>query len=178
MPLSGRTILVVETGVGLATANSYLSVAQADAYHAQYGSSAAWAGASWSQKEAALVLATQYLDITYEGRWRGRKASATQALAWPRFGGLDNDAYTIAGDGVPENLKRATAELALRVVLGDELLGVIAQPGEVASESKSIGPISTSVTYVTGRPAGGKQYPKVDGLLRPLLEPTGQVYRA
>lgn len=170
--------VIVETGAGRSDANSYLSVADADAYIAAYVGNASWASASTATKERALMAATQCLDAEYEGRWRGRKASSTQALSWPRVGGVDNDSYAIEWNAVPENLKRACAELALRVVLGDELLGVVAQPGDVASESKSLGPLSKSVTYVGGRPAGGKQYPKVESLLKPLLEVGGRVYRA
>ncbi|HSW46500.1 MAG TPA: DnaT-like ssDNA-binding protein [Phycisphaerae bacterium] len=177
-PWGGSAVLVVEDGTGLATANSYASVVAADTYHTAVTRSTDWSLAALSVKENALIVATQYLDIEYEGRWRGRKASSTQALSWPRVGGVDNDSYAIEWNAVPENLKRACAELALRVVLGDELLGVVAQPGDVASESKSLGPLSKSVTYVAGRPAGGKQYPKVESLLKPLLEVSGRVYRA
>jgi hypothetical protein len=170
--------VIVETGTGRSDANSYLGVADTDAYVAAYVGSTPWAAATSAAKERALMQATQHLDIEYEGRWRGRKALSTQALSWPRVGGVDNEGFTIASNGVPENLKRACAELALRVVLGDELHGVVTEPGDVASESKSLGPLSKSVTYVGGKPAGGYRYPKVEALLKPLLEVSGGVYRA
>ena len=51
---------VTEDGTGLAEANSYVSVAEADAYHADRGN-AAWIGED-SAKQSALIKATDYLE--------------------------------------------------------------------------------------------------------------------
>ena len=169
--------LVVETGAGLANANSYVSVADADTYHATYTGSTDWSGAANATKERALISATQYLDIEHEGRWRGVKGSSTQSLSWPRANAVDYDGYTVDSDIVPQKLKDACCELALRVVLGDDLLGVVTEPGDVASESVTVGPISTAVEYVNGRPDIGNSYPRVEALLKSLVHESGRVYR-
>ena len=65
--------LIVEDATGLSTAESYLSVANADTYHASYTGSTAWSGASTGTKERALRRATQYLDSVYGGRWLGER---------------------------------------------------------------------------------------------------------
>jgi len=176
-PISEAVTFTVEDGSGLSTANSYVSVADADTYHATYTGSTDWSGAENATKERALIAATQYLDIEHEGRWRGVKDSSTQSLAWPRCDAEDSDGYLIDSDALPQKLKDACCELALRVVLGDDLLGVVTEPGDVASESVTVGPISTAVEYVNGRPDVGNSYPRVESLLKSLLQETGRVYR-
>lgn len=175
-PIPASPTFVVEDGTGKTNANSYLSVSDADTYHSNVTQSAAWAGAALATKQSALIVATQYLDARYGGIWRGYRANELQALAWPRYCGEDDDGYAIDDDSLPQKLKDACAELALRVVLGDALLGVVTSPGVVASESKSVGPVSRTTTYVGGRPHG-YQYPKVDALLRSLVAPSGRVIR-
>lgn len=108
--------LVVEDGEGLEDAESYLSVADADAYFTRRGNSA-WTGTE-SVKEAALIKATQYLDYSYS--WKGTIFSTEQALNWPRTGVQDNQGRDL-DNSVPQKLKDATAELAL-VSLSSELL--------------------------------------------------------
>lgn len=77
--------LTVEDGSGLANANGYVSVADADAYHAARGT-AAWAGTS-DVKGAAIVRATAYIDAAYRARFPGYRARRRlQSLEWPRVG--------------------------------------------------------------------------------------------
>lgn len=176
-PIPASPAFVVEDGTGKTDANSYLSVDGADTYHTSFTMSAEWSGAALAAKQNALIVAAQYLDAEYGGRWRGYRAHDTQALAWPRSCVEDDDGYAVDGESVPQKLKDACAELALRVVLGDSLLGVVTEPGSIASESKSLGPLSKTVTYVAGRPAGGYQYPKVEALLKSLILAGGGVFR-
>jgi len=85
--------LVVEDGTGRSNANSYLSVEDADSYHANLTQSAAWESAALAAKQSALIAATQYLDCEYGGLWRGVRAHEGQALAWPRSDAQDDDGY-------------------------------------------------------------------------------------
>lgn len=170
------TVLVVEDGTGLSTANTYLSEADADAYHTLYTGSTDWSGALTAAKERALVLATQHLDAKYHGRWLGQRANDTQALDWPRSNAEDSDGYAIDDESLPQKLKNACAELALRVVLGDSLFAPLTDPGQVVAESITVGPISESKTYAGPKPQD-YQYPQVDALLRGLTESCGMVYR-
>lgn len=175
-PISVVSSFVVEDGSGLSTANSYLSVANADTYHTNVTRSSDWSGATAAVKQNALIVATQYLDIHYQGRWRGCKSSGTQALSWPRHSVEDDDGYWLDSSSLPQKLKDACAELALRVVLGDDLLGVATTPGAVVSESVTVGPISESKTYLGGKPLG-YEYPKLEALVRGLIEAGGSVIR-
>jgi len=159
--------IVVETGVGLTNANSYLSVVDADTYHANHSGSTVWSGAAEADKEKALRLATQYLDVKYT--WKGLKKLRTQVLSWPRHDVYDSDGHHVSNNAIPQALKDACAELALRVIQGDTLLGDIDEPGEIKSEDVKIGPIEESVVYVGGK-SQVKEYPLIKAILKPLVK--------
>jgi hypothetical protein len=169
--------MIVETGEGLADADSLCSVAFADAYHVAQGN-IAWAAAINATKEAALIKATLYLETMYSGRWIERRVHELQALAWPRCYVVDVDGFALGSDVVPKQVKQAVAEVALRVVNGDTLLPDVATAdANVVSESVSVGPISTSTTY-SGKKATKKRYEVVESLLRTWLSPRHQIWRA
>jgi hypothetical protein len=107
-----------ETDAGLATANSYLSEAEADAYHVERGNTE-WSAAVQADKETALVRATDYVDKRFGRKFRGDKGTQAQALQWPRTDAYDNDNLLISGR--PEALKRAVSEYAIRALTLFEL---------------------------------------------------------
>ena len=73
--------LIIETGAGLPDADSYASVAQADAYHLKRRTTA-WAALDDSEKESLLIKATEYMVGQYRARWKGRRRISTQAPDW------------------------------------------------------------------------------------------------
>lgn len=158
--------LTVETGAGLPEADSYASVADADAYHAARGN-AAWTGDD-AAKEAALRKATDYLDRL---RYAGTPASATQSLAWPRDG-VVLDEYDVATNSVPARVVKAACELALRA-LKSELLP---DQGGADVTRETVGPVS--VEYAPSPSGGRPRYAAVMDLLRPLLVGGARVLRA
>jgi len=166
---------VVETGSGSTTANAYLSAADADAYFTDHGAPAAWTGVQ-GVKEQAIRMGTQYLDATYAGRWRGTRTNSTQALAWPRVNVVDDDNFAVASNDLPVALEQACAEAALRYLQDGELLPDIDEPGVIASESVTVGPISESKTYMGGKSQVVLRR-KVDRLLASLIQPAGMVWR-
>jgi hypothetical protein len=100
--------VTVTTTVGAANANSYLSVAEGDAYAALDLRTLNWSTATTDNKGKAVINATAYLD---QLEWVGTKASTTQALLWPRDdASCGEKAYD--NDELPLELKRATFELA------------------------------------------------------------------
>lgn len=109
--------LVTEDGTGLANAESYLSVSDADTYWSNRGDTV-WSAAATANKEEALRRATQYLDSTF--RWVGVLKDLDQALGWPRSGAEDHEGRDLV-DQVPTLLEQATAELA-KAALSEELL--------------------------------------------------------
>lgn len=82
---------VVEDGTGLANANSGASVAEADEYFTDRGITD-WTGTN-DVKQAALIRATDYIEMRWAGRWRYTMEfpDTPQALAFPR---LDDDGVT------------------------------------------------------------------------------------
>ena len=158
----------VEDGTGLFNANSYLSVADADTYHTDHIDPTEWSGASQGDKEKALRLATQYLDVRYDGKWKGERSNRDQALAWPRANAQDNDGYYYDNNELPQRLKNSVAELALRVIKGDTLLGDITKPGTIKSKSVKAGPIQTTKVYVGGM-SNVKKYPLIERQIRHLI---------
>jgi len=168
--------LIVEDGSAKSDAESYISVADADTYHTSYTGSADWSGASEAAREIALRKATLYLDLRCQGKWLGARYTEDQALAWPRMNVPDQDGFLYAVDEIPVALKRATAEAALRVIAGDDLLGVITEPGTVEGESVKVGPVTETINYVGGKPSS-YVYPKIEALIQGLIDDCSTVSR-
>lgn len=97
----------VDSTVGGANSNSYLTVEEADAYWEAHLYADAW---NDTDKEAAVIWATRVMDASFV--WTGQAATATQALGWPREGMYTRNGFPIANDVIPVDLKNATAELA------------------------------------------------------------------
>lgn len=138
--------LIVEDGTGMADAEAYISVADADTYFAARGN-ASWAALTTEAKEQALRLGADYMGAVYGPRWCGTRLTTTQALDWPRD-----------VEGVPEAVKRANAELAVRASAAPLLADAGAQV-----KQEVVGPIS--VTYADGA-RQGVDYKAVDAALR------------
>lgn len=105
------TTLVVEDGSNVPNANSYISLVDAQAYFSNKGDSA-FMNTAPDKQAAALFRAGQGLDFWLNGRWRGRRANAVQALDWPRKEIRDSDGYPVPHNSVPNKVKLAQAEVA------------------------------------------------------------------
>jgi hypothetical protein len=105
--------MALDATVGGVSANSYITVADADAYFTGRGSPSAWTSLTTAQKEGALIYATEWLDSNYS--WYSTICTTTQALGFPRNSGFDSEGRTIMGCGViPTKIKNATCEMALQ----------------------------------------------------------------
>jgi hypothetical protein len=114
--------LIKEDGTGRNDANSYASVADADAYHDGHLYAAAWTAASGANKEKALVMATRLIDGQFQ--FEGVKTKDVQTLQWPREGCHDPDADgwsggTVADNVVPKGVIEATCEMARELLIAD-----------------------------------------------------------
>ena len=145
--------LVVETGAGLAGAESYLSPAGAAEYFTAWRPDklTPWLNLSEEEKEALLRRATLFVDSNFN--FRGGKSSPHQALAWPR------DQL-----GIPGAIKKATAELVIAIMVGLDPLPEVRRNS--LNENLSLGNVSCSISYA---PGGGMVFPLVEAILRPLL---------
>lgn len=173
--------LIVEDGTGLANAESYVSVAAVQTYldahyETTHAAHVAWTAASTTKKEIALRVATkQYLDVRYS--FVGFRANEDQALQWPRSSAYDRDGYGIEDNVVPQAVKDALCELALRYVQGDTLAPDIDGTAPIEAESVQVGSIQISTDYAGAVPTT-KTYTVVDGILGTVLVPRGYVGRA
>jgi len=153
--------LIIEDGNGRADAESYVSAADCDAYHSARNN-AAWSGDA-ADKEAALREATAFVEDSCRGLWRGVRAKWEQALAWPRFGVVDQDGFHIPSDQVPVQVRDAVCEAALRAIQAD-LCPDLERGGQIKRQKVDV--IETE--YQEGAPAG-KTYPEVERKLCCLL---------
>jgi hypothetical protein len=158
--------LITEDGTGLATAESYISVADADARHAAFGNTA-WTGAT-ALKEAALRRATAYMVQTYRTRWMGERVNSTQALDWPRCG-VTVGCYYVDSDSVPVTVADACADLALRALAED-----LAPDLDRAIVREKTGPLETEYDRFAPQ---AKRFRAIDMALAPFLTGSGAMAR-
>ena len=118
--------LIIEDGSGKSDADSYVSVAEADAYHQRMGNGL------WSQafedgtdiparKDAALRKAAVFLDGYVLSRVTGARKSPRQGLLFPRAGMTDHAGAAVDEASIPQAYKAAQCEAALLVLLGTQL---------------------------------------------------------
>jgi hypothetical protein len=161
--------LIVEDGTGLADAESFISVADATAYHAARGNDAWAALASDAEREKYLRRATDYMEEVYRDMWAGYRRTVTQALCWPRYmvpikdspGGYASLPSYYPDDSVPKLVARACAALALKAITGDLEPDLDAQV-----KRKSVGPLD--VEYYE-KPMQPKRPRAVDEMLQPFF---------
>lgn len=110
--------LVKEDGTGLANANTYADVADANAYLENTGRKDAWSAYSSAEKSAALVQGTDYLDQYYRSRFKGVRFSATQRLEWPRNEVYDELGNLVDAADIPEEVPNAAIEFAFEAAAG------------------------------------------------------------
>lgn len=172
--------LVVEDGTGKTDAESYISEVDADTYFTAHGDSTDWSGATTAEKEEALRVGTQYLDLVYGQRWVGYKTAKANALGWPRYVSESNrTGYYWESDEVPIPLEQATCEAALRhITETDGFLPDITKPGTIVTTKSKVGPIVKETTYTS---TGQSQIPTfriITLMLADLIGPRHQLERA
>lgn len=163
--------VTIVADVGSPTANSYVTLAEADAYFSDSDGAATWAAETDDDKrERALVQATNRIDQErFEGRSRyplvGRSTTGTvQALKWPRHGCVDDEGWTVDETVIPAAVKRATFELALEILAGGFSLS---DSGLEAFENVVLGPISVAPRQLR---RAGELPANVRRYLRPFLK--------
>jgi len=154
--------LIVETGAVVANANSYVSLDDANAYHAARGNST-WTGTD-AAKEAAVLRAMDYLEKL---NWQGDDydgpagASGKQPLKWPRRG-VVLGGYVWPWDEVHPGVQNALCEAAL-IELTDP--GALAPAFSLGVKREKLGPMETEYFG----PASGEVYHTIMQHLRGLV---------
>lgn len=160
--------LIVEDGSGLSTAESYISVADADTYHSNRGNTS-WCSLTVTQKEQLLRKATDYMVQSYRTKWAGARKYDDQALDWPRYDVPKFDSPSGYGvypsyyddSSVPGEVKVACAEFALKANSA-----TLAPDVDRITKREKVGQLE--VEYDTNA-LPYKTYRAIDNLLRPML---------
>ena len=126
--------------------DSYVTIAEADAYHAIRPSATTWAALTEPEKEQRLVAASDYLDSQYI--FTGKKTDPSQPREFPRNGSAE----------IPTAIKKAVFELALQDSLTSNA------SAEVKREKVDV----LEVEYFQSD-NGAIRFGYIDGLLRPFL---------
>ena len=162
----------IDATVGGAASNSFVTVAECDAYCDARLNASAWNDESDDdQKARALIEASRDLS---QRQWVGvGRTSSTQALAWPRTMAENPDIgwpglWYFDSNVIPQRVKDATSELALQfLILGttdllalDPTLNVI---------EKTVDVLTTRYAEPLTRARGLDRFPSVTRFIRPLL---------
>jgi hypothetical protein len=172
--------IAIDATIGSATANSYITLADAQAIvdgMVEDADVTAWATATTDQKNRALYSATQRLD---RERYLGARATDTQALQWPRTGVRKPDTYIntysigfpfrITTDyytdtEIPDQIKRAQVVLAVFLHNNTDALGL---SGLEDYKSVTIGSLSVTPNVGFGAVGADKVPPVMERYLTGL----------
>jgi hypothetical protein len=158
---------------GAVNANSYVTVAQADAYMAARLNAGAWTSATADIKAAALIEAQRSMQTL---PWLGQRTGTTQALAWPRTEVVDPDSPTgavYADDIIPQRVQDAQIEWAFEFVRAGTTDIASADPSANIIREK-VDVLEVQYAEPDARPVVGlARYPRVLGLLSALLAGVG-----
>lgn len=99
---------VINATLSSASANSYVTLADANAYFETIPDSSTWTNKTDDQKNRALISATRWIDSL---NFYGDRCDNGQALKWPRNNWLI-DRVELVCTVIPKEIKFATYELA------------------------------------------------------------------
>ncbi len=159
--------VTIDATAGGASANSFITLAEATSYLEARLNTDAWDAATTDTQNRALVEATREIS---NKEFIGTRATDTQALSWPRWYATNPDSpagWYYDSNVVPDRVKNATAELAFQFLK--------AGTTDLAAFDQNAGVIEKTVDVLTTRwdinrrPTGMARFPRVMDYLRPLL---------
>jgi hypothetical protein len=160
--------IVIDATAGGATANSYVTLAEANAYMEAHADAETWEDAD--VPAALLIEAARDLQTA---RWRGLRATATQMLAWPRADCPDPDAAwgtafpVYDTDVIPQRVKDAQCEIALAYVRDGK--SPFARAAEPQVRRKRVDVLDTEYFEPAQPVTGWRLLPRVTALIGPLM---------
>ena len=164
--------LIKEDGTVVASANSYVTAAEADAYFTAKGE-LGWVG-TVTFKEQNLINAATALDALYGSRYISILREETgQSLLWPREYTNDLNGRRIDADQIPVALQNAQMEMALLAQNGVNLYPEGNTDNDITARAVAIGEISDSKTYrtVNKEKATYSGFREIELILRRILSP-------
>lgn len=155
--------LTVETGSVVASADSYVTLEEYEAYGAARG---------WTLRDTDAAneqdIRRGYDVLNRKWAFRGEQVNEdVQTGEFPRYIVKNRFEYVVPADDVPQRVKDAQCELAYIIKSGTDPLATITQ----STTRKKVGPIEVETV-----PTGTPRLVAVEGLLRPYLSAgAGQV---
>lgn len=168
--------------VGSASANSYVTQAEATTYLGDRLNSSAWTDAPSDDKDRALIEAAREMQLL---PWDGARTDGTQALAWPRDYVPDPDTPLAdpaqdypyyANTVIPQRVKDAQCELALEFLKAGTTDLAVADPA-AGIKRERVDVLETEYDTSVSRPLGLAKFQRALGLLAPLLDGAGMLVR-
>lgn len=156
--------IIVETGAGVAGANSFVSLEDYEAYALALGVD--------SCAESDLIKSGAYLN-SLDSQFAGMRVSRDQAMAWPRVG-QDGGYLWLGGfeylpTEIPSALRQAQLILALEVQAGSDLFNP--ESRQVVIRESVAGAVDVSYSDKAG--AMGLRQSGAEPLLRFLMAAPG-----
>jgi hypothetical protein len=112
----------INATAGAADANSYITIAEAQAYADSDIDASKWDTATVDQRTRALITATRNLDLV---GYVGTRTTTTQALAWPRKDFTTTE-KTYSDTEIPAEIKLAQWELTKALLADIIVAGAVA----------------------------------------------------
>lgn len=164
--------VAIDATVGGASANSYVTLAEANTYMEGRLNASSWeTDATDDNKNRALVEAANELTML---NWLGERTDSTQALSWPRQWAYDPDSPIqdyYDSTVVPQRVKDAQMELAFQAIKAGTT-DIFTMDSTKGVKRKKIDVIETEYDSVR-RPSGLSAYPTVLRYIKPLLSSVG-----
>lgn len=162
--------LTVEDGSNVTGANSYVSLAGANAFFESEIDSADWDAATDPSKERALANAARILNEQY--RWLGYPSHpGSQALVWPRSG-IRIDYFTVGSDTIPAAIISAQCLIASQLLQSAAFDTAEAEAAGIAK--LGLGQGALVVEYAAGAAPGASSLTALSARIAALLRNYGR----
>lgn len=149
---------------GASNADSYNTLDEISAYATAHGLT--FATSPSAAGEAAARVAAQWIDARYGSRFSGYKTNGrAQSRAWPRTAAYDAEWLLLDSAEIPQEIKDAHAEAAIREFAAP---GTLAPDLERGGGIRSLRAGSVAIEYASNA-AAGTTFSTIDGLLVGLL---------
>ena len=158
--------LVVESGVGLADADSFISLEGARAFAAKYGITLP---ADDAAAEVALRQGCQYVELQQKC-FSGSRLTATQALSWPRTDATNAYGVEYADGEMPAQLGYAQVYAAAEYAAGTDVRAT--DDGKSIASEEVTGAVAVSY-FNNGKTGGAVVITRAMDELSPLLVVSG-----
>ena len=154
--------LVVETGIGLADADSFISLEGARAFAAKYGITLP---TNDEAAEVSLRQGCQYVELQQKC-FSGSRLTTTQALSWPRTGATNAYGAEYADGDMPAQLGYAQVYAAAEYAAGTDVRAT--DDGKSIASEEVSGAVAVSY-FDNGKTGGAVVITRAMDALSPLL---------